>query len=180
VIGSICRSARIAKSRCRARIARRTKRPPHRHYNVATANNTVVATIDVGLAPFGVAATPDGGEVYVTNLNNTVSVIPTANNAVSSTVSVGNGPVGVAFTTAARRTSPIQFDHTVSVIATATNAVVATVDVGTSPIVFGVFIRPRFAGAPVSPTLSRHQCHAANATYSITSSTVARSCDLES
>jgi DNA-binding beta-propeller fold protein YncE len=30
---------------------------------------------DVGLAPFGVAVTPDGSKVYVTNLNNTVSVI---------------------------------------------------------------------------------------------------------
>ena len=58
----------------------------------------MVATIDVGLAPSGVAVTPDGSKIYVTNLNNTVSVIATATNAVSATISVGHGPVGVAFT----------------------------------------------------------------------------------
>ena len=117
----------------------------------------MVATIDVGLAPFGVAVTPDGSKVYVTNLNNTVSVIATAANAVSATISVGNGPVGVAFTPDGSKAYVAnQFDHTVSVIATASNSVVATVDVGTSPIAFGVFIVPRFAGTLVSPNLSRH------------------------
>jgi len=116
----------------------------------------VVATIDVGLAPFGVAVTPDGSKVYVTNLNNTVSVIAAATNAVSATISVGNGPVGVAFTPDGSEAYVTnEFDHTVSVIATATNAVVATVDVGTSPIAFGIFIRPRSAGTPGSSNSSR-------------------------
>jgi YVTN family beta-propeller protein len=112
----------------------------------------VAATINVGLAPFGVAVTPDGSKVYVTNLNNTVSVIAAATNAVSATISVGNGPVGVAFTPDGSKAYVTnQFDHTVSVIATATNTVVATVGVGTSPIAFGIFIRPRSAGTPGSP-----------------------------
>src|SRR5262245_13758109 len=59
---------------------------------IDTTTNKVVTTIDVGLAPVGVAVTPDGSTVYVTNLNNTVSVIAAATNAVSATISVGHGP----------------------------------------------------------------------------------------
>jgi YVTN family beta-propeller protein len=117
----------------------------------------VVATIDVGLAPFGVAVSPDGSKVYVTNLNNIVSVIATATNTVSATIPVGNGPVGVALTPDGSEAYVAnQFDHTVSVIATANNTVVATVGVGASPIAFGVFIRPRFAATPTAQSLSRH------------------------
>jgi len=88
--------------------------------------------------------TPDGSKVYVTNLNNTVSVIATATNAVSATISVGHGPVGVAFTPDGSKAYVAnQFDDTVSVIATASNTVVATIDVGASPIAFGSFILPR-------------------------------------
>ena len=104
----------------------------------------MVATIDIGLAPSGIAVTPDGRRVYVTNLNNTVSVIATATNAVSATISVGNGPVGVAFTPDGSKAYVAnQFDNTVSVIATVSNTVVATINVGPSPIAFGIFILPR-------------------------------------
>ena len=34
---------------------------------IATATNTVTATIPVGIEPLGVAVTPDGSKVYVTN-----------------------------------------------------------------------------------------------------------------
>ena len=34
---------------------------------IATATNTVIATIPVGVAPIGVAVTPDGSKVYVAN-----------------------------------------------------------------------------------------------------------------
>ncbi len=112
--------------------------------SVIDATNKVVATIKVGLAPFGVAVTPDGSTVYVTNLNNTVSVIATATNAVSATISVGNGPVGVAVKPDGSKVYVAnQFDNNVSVIATASNTVVATIDVGTYPIAFGIFILPR-------------------------------------
>jgi YVTN family beta-propeller protein len=126
------------------------------HYDgiIDYETGTVVATIDVGLSPFGVDVTPDGSNVYVTNLNNTVSVIDTATNAVSATISVGNGPVGVAFTPDGSEAYVAnQFDHTVSVVATATNTAVATVDVGSRPISYGwsMSALPRKRTAAVGP-----------------------------
>jgi len=61
---------------------------------IATATNTVTATIAVGTAPQGVAVSPDGGTVYVANaVSNTVSVIAAATNTVAATIPVGNGPI---------------------------------------------------------------------------------------
>jgi YVTN family beta-propeller protein len=69
---------------------------------IATASNTVVATIPVGNSssgPFGVAITPDGNFAYVTNNNsNTVSVIGTGSKRVIATIPVDNTPAGVAIT----------------------------------------------------------------------------------
>src|SRR5437016_1101498 len=65
---------------------------------LATATNTVVATIPVGHLPVGVAITPDGAHAYVTNVGSTVSVIATATNTVVATVPVGTAPGGVAIT----------------------------------------------------------------------------------
>ncbi len=66
---------------------------------LATASNTVVATVAVGTQPIGVAITPDGRFAYVTNFNGvSVSVLSTASNTVVATVPVGAGPVGVAIT----------------------------------------------------------------------------------
>jgi YVTN family beta-propeller protein len=65
---------------------------------IATASNTVVATVPVGVLPRGVAVTPDGKHVYVTSgvSSNTVSVIDTASNTVeAATIMVGNGPFAV-------------------------------------------------------------------------------------
>jgi serine protease len=61
---------------------------------IATANNTVTS-ITVGTIPYGVAVSPDGSSVWVTNLGGTVSRIATANNAVTS-ITVGAFPYGVA------------------------------------------------------------------------------------
>ncbi len=64
---------------------------------IDTATNTVTATVNVGNYPYGVAVSPDGKRVYVTNeLSNNVSVIDTATNTVTDTVNVGNYPYGVA------------------------------------------------------------------------------------
>src|SRR6266849_5613706 len=50
---------------------------------IDTATDTVIATIPVGLTPFGVAVSPEGSKVYVANLaSNTVSVIDTATNTI--------------------------------------------------------------------------------------------------
>jgi len=61
---------------------------------IATATNTVTATIPVGSEPFGVAVTPDGCKVYVANgASNDVSVIATATNTVTAAITAGSGPV---------------------------------------------------------------------------------------
>jgi YVTN family beta-propeller protein len=112
----------------------------------------VTATIPVGNAPVGVAVTPDGSEVFVTNQgSNTVSVIDTATNTVTATIPVGIEGSGVAATPDGSKVYAVNTrDNTVSVIATATNTVIATIRVGSNPVAFGVFIQPRFAGTPGS------------------------------
>jgi YVTN family beta-propeller protein len=57
--------------------------------NVST--NTIAATIPVGSAPWGVAASPDGSRVYVANSGTpgSVSVINTATNQVIATIATG-------------------------------------------------------------------------------------------
>ena len=57
---------------------------------IDTVNNTVTAIVPVGIAPLGVAVTPDGKKVYVTNpKSDNVSVIDTATNKVTATVNSG-------------------------------------------------------------------------------------------
>jgi YVTN family beta-propeller protein len=109
---------------------------------IATASNTVTATVPVGAAPFGVAVTPDGAHVYVGNFgDNTVSVIATASNTVTATVPVGVNPLGIAVTPDGAHVYVGNFgDNTVSVIATATDTVTVTVPVGASPQ--GVAVMP--------------------------------------
>jgi YVTN family beta-propeller protein len=55
---------------------------------IATASNTVVATVRVGTTPTGIAITPDGMHAYVANEagNDIVSVIDTASNTVTATI----------------------------------------------------------------------------------------------
>jgi YVTN family beta-propeller protein len=61
---------------------------------IATATNTVIATIAVGVNPVGVAVTPDGSEVYVADSrSNSVSVFDTATNTVITTIPVGVEPI---------------------------------------------------------------------------------------
>jgi len=55
---------------------------------IDTATDTVIASIPVGVNPFGVSVTSDGSKVYVTNTgDSTVSVINTATNTVTATIS---------------------------------------------------------------------------------------------
>ena len=64
---------------------------------IDTANNKVVATINVGSAPVGVAYNPANKKAYVVNKgDNTVSIIDTLNHLVVGTVGVGPYPWYVA------------------------------------------------------------------------------------
>jgi YVTN family beta-propeller protein len=119
---------------------------------IATATNTVVATVTVGSGPQAVALTPNGAFAYVANEgSDDVSVIATATNTVVATVAVGDSPEGVAITPdgafvyVTNKTS-----NTVSVIATVTNTVVATVAIGTGVEPSGVAITPDGAFAYIT------------------------------
>ncbi|MDT5026145.1 MAG: hypothetical protein QOE61_2571, partial [Micromonosporaceae bacterium] len=103
------------------------------------ASNTVAAAIPVGGGPDGVAITPDGRRVYVTNSGysttpgNNVSVIDTASNAVIATipnVSVTSSSGGVAIAPDGRRAYVASY-HSLSVIDTASNTFTDTVPGGT-------------------------------------------------
>src|SRR6516164_7921802 len=65
---------------------------------IDTTTDKVVTTVDVGLAPAGVAVTSDGSKVYIANeaVKGTVSVIDTATDSVSTTIDLGLTPIGVA------------------------------------------------------------------------------------
>ena len=67
---------------------------------IDTASNTVIKTIEVGLHPTGMALSPSGDRLYVTNANSdTVSVIDTRTDTVRKTLHVGlagkNGKPGL-------------------------------------------------------------------------------------
>ncbi len=69
---------------------------------IDTSSNTEVSRISlpVGFSPNGVAVTPDGAFVYVTELStNSVLVINTASNSVVTIVPVGHFPQSIAFGT---------------------------------------------------------------------------------
>jgi YVTN family beta-propeller protein len=126
---------------------------------IDTETNTVISTIHLVTVinddSEGVAVSPDGSKVYVTNdaLNNVV-VINAATNTVTATISVGTGPLGVALTPDGSKVYIANIgDNNVSVIDTASKTVTATIPVGSNPIAFGIFVQPtkpapRFAGTP--------------------------------
>jgi YVTN family beta-propeller protein len=111
---------------------------------IDTATRAVVATIPVGIAPFGVAVHPSASSVYVTNRgNNTVTVIDGVANAVSGLpIPVGPQPRGVAFSPDGRIAVVANSgDNTVSVIDTATRSLTGPpIPVGAAP--YGVAFNP--------------------------------------
>lgn len=101
--------------------------------------------------PYGVAVTPDGTEVYVTNSGScTVSVIDTATNSLISIIDVKGYPYGVAvnptgevvYVTSDYRNEDADYSihGIVSVIDTATKTVTATIRVGKNP--YGIAVNP--------------------------------------
>jgi YVTN family beta-propeller protein len=114
---------------------------------IDTATNTIVKTVLVansgGTTPDGVAVTPDGKYVYVTNGINGVAVIDATSNAVVETVPVGTSPAGVAVTPDGKHVYVAnQGSDFVAVIDTANNTVVATVPV-TGPGVISIIPPPQ-------------------------------------
>jgi YVTN family beta-propeller protein len=113
-----------------------------------TQDASVVATVNVGGGPFGLAYDSAKSEVFVTNFGgyftgggNTVSVISDVNNAVVATVNVGNVPRVIAYDSAKGEVFVVNYgSNTVSVISDVNNAVVATVNVGANP--FGIAYDP--------------------------------------
>ncbi len=123
--------------------------------NISVINsktNSVITTIPVGGNPEGVAVSPDGNFVYVTNSafftsdRGGVTVINTNNNSVITTIPVGRNPVGICISPDGSRvyvTNNSSFSPdagTVSIINTTTNIVIAEITVGISPS--GITISP--------------------------------------
>jgi phospholipase C len=118
--------------------------------------------------PYGVAATPDGSEVWVTESGtNTVSVISTTTNKITGTVVVGVYPHGIAITPDGKtayvaNTGPNTGQggsELVSVVDVASQKVTGTVNVGEAPLVVAI-----------SPDGSRAFVTCADGVYAITTS----------
>ena len=107
--------------------------------DLSTGN--LITTVGVGGYPLGVAISPDGSTVYVTNSSNSVSVVKTATNSVLTTILVSKGPYGVVISPDGNTLYVTNYSaNTVSVINTATNKVTATIAVGSDPT--GIAISP--------------------------------------
>ncbi len=104
---------------------------------VNISSRSVIDTIDVGDAPWGVAARYDKENstpiVYVTNYyDDTVTVI--GEDKETTVIDVGEHPIGVAVNPAGSRVYVANFDDdTVSIINTRTNDVIDTLTVDDSP-----------------------------------------------
>jgi phospholipase C len=66
---------------------------------INTGTHTLLKSISVGTGPYGVAATPDGSRILITNCGTTtVSVLDPVKGAVTATLSVGLYPQGIVVT----------------------------------------------------------------------------------
>src|SRR5262245_36889622 len=97
---------------------------------IDTASQTVVRTIEVGLHPTGMALSPSGDRLYVTNANSdTVSVVDTASDTVAKTVHVGQvGPGRVPVLGSSPNAVAVSADGRTIYVANASENAVAVVD----------------------------------------------------
>ncbi|HEY1309093.1 MAG TPA: bifunctional YncE family protein/alkaline phosphatase family protein [Vicinamibacterales bacterium] len=97
---------------------------------ISTATNTVMTSIDVGLHPTGMALSPDGSRLYVTNANSdTVSVIDTATDSVAKTIHVGHlGPGRVPILGSSPNAVTVSPDGRTLYVANASENAIAVVD----------------------------------------------------
>jgi serine/threonine-protein kinase len=86
----------------------------------------VIATVTLPEQPFGVAVTPDGRHLYVSN-GGALSVVDTDSNTVTTTIPVTQNLSEVTVAPDGRHAYAASSGGTVSAVDTATNAVVATV-----------------------------------------------------
>jgi YVTN family beta-propeller protein len=111
---------------------------------LATAAPTVIATVQVGTAPFGVDVNPTTNRIYVANRDsNTVSVIDaTTNTVVGSPIAVGTAPHALVVNPATNRIYVANTNsNTVSVIDGSTNTVIGSpIAVGLAP--YGIAVNP--------------------------------------
>ena len=117
----------------------------------ATPTFQVVATINVGVNPFGAAMAPNGSSLWVANSGNfsttghTVTRINPSTYAIQGTINVGNFPEDVAFTpNDSQAFVTNDSDATVSVINATTHTVTQTVSLSSIPMLFptGVAVTP--------------------------------------
>jgi predicted CxxxxCH...CXXCH cytochrome family protein len=123
-----------------------TPAPPKNHLLfLETSTRKRLATVAVGNNPKGVAAAPNGNNIYVANFDdNTVSVVSRATQTVVATVPTDRGPTGVDVTPNNNYVYVTNFtDNTVSVIRTTDNSVIKTIFVGTNPN--GIAVSPNGA-----------------------------------
>jgi YVTN family beta-propeller protein len=111
---------------------------------LAAAAPTVIATVQVGTAPFGVDVNSTTNRVYVANRDsNSVSVIDaTTNTVIGSPITVGTAPHAVAVNSATNRIYVANTNSgTVTVIDGATNTVIGSpIAVGLAP--YGIAVNP--------------------------------------
>jgi YVTN family beta-propeller protein len=98
---------------------------------IDTASNTVLKAIDVGLHPCGMALSPRGDRLFVTNANSdTVSVISTATDTVVKTLHVGeDGPDRTPILGSSPNAVAVSPNGKTIYVANATDNAVAIVDV---------------------------------------------------
>ncbi|HEX8771407.1 MAG TPA: YncE family protein [Acidimicrobiales bacterium] len=124
-----------------------------RLYTIDTSSNAVVAALVIPLRPAGLAISPTGNRLYVTEASgDAVAVVDPKKNKIVATVAVGDHPLAAAVTPDGAHVyvangeydnpypDPYPGPGTVSVIATATNTVVATIQ--TPPHAQGVAVSP--------------------------------------
>ena len=124
-----------------------------------TGTHVVVAFVDLApkrSTPIGIAFTPDGALVYVTNFfapAASVWVLQTATNSLETTIEVGSGAADVAFASDGSRAYVVnQTAGTLSVVETAGHTVVATIAAGSLPVRVAVGDLPLWTvGADAGP-----------------------------
>ncbi|MES2455787.1 MAG: gliding motility-associated C-terminal domain-containing protein [Bacteroidota bacterium] len=105
---------------------------------INSLTNTLVTTIDFGTGqPSGMALSPDGSKLYVTDYSqyvNLLRVINTADNSVATPIPIGENSWGVVVSPDGRFVYTVSAaDETVTVIDAQTNRVATTIPVGRAP-----------------------------------------------